>query len=81
MPSNLLALHLQFGALLVAVLLVRVVSAVIGTVANRRRRRAVVVLALEGAVSALPWRARFWFVGTIFAVFFAVTSLKVNGNS
>lgn len=71
-PSTGFALKVRHRARQVAVLLVAAVSAIVRTIADRRRRRTVTVAALERSRSAVPCRARFRFVRFVLTIRFAV---------
>lgn len=67
-----LALELVLWTLQGAILLVALVAAIVGAVANGDTWCAVAVLTLEDTWATLPLRAGLWLVGSVFAVFLAV---------
>lgn len=75
-----LALELELGTLVRAILFVAVVAAVVPTVANGRARCAISVCTLECARTAdAGWTLR-RFVRSIFAILFTVASTKIEIN-
>lgn len=71
-----LALEVRHRARQITVLLIRTISTVIRTVADRCRRCTVTITALERASATMTGRAAFRFVRLILTVWFAVTLPK-----